>query len=324
MEYNALHFYVYPGMDHVFQYLVYDLQKLEHCNVFFDIFTNGWITGVWRKIIYHPTFNYITNEWTTKISSRMLNFPDTIQEGDVFVFSNIAVQYIPVCCLKKIKKNGGKIVLYFLDDMANVNSKIALKKTQKIRFDLVFTFDKKNAEDYGFRHVYSMYSRLEQMTDVQKYGAVFIGSDKGRFDIIEKIYDRLIQETAPDKHFFSVFQTSEANALKYKDKMRINQSMDYREVVKVVQQSNCIIDIVIGEQSGLSLRAYEAIAYNKKLITNNPEIFNFPYYDERFMQYFSNVEDIDLEFIMKKTEVNYEYGEEYSPKRFLRRISELI
>ena len=311
------YFYVYPGMDHVFQYLLSDLEDEKNCVVFHEIFSNRLIKFIWKKIDYHPTLNYLLNDWMTRICASFFVSPKVIKEGDIFIFSNIAIQYVSTRFLKLIKRMGGQIVLYFLDDITNINSRIALRKTREVDFDIVFSFDKKNAEQYGFQHMNTMYSRLKGIDCIPKYGIVFIGSDKKRFGIIENVYQRLTNEGTIDKHFFSIFQTDKSNELKYQGKMRINQSMDYKDVIKIVQQSNCILDIVIGEQVGLSLRAYEAIVYNKKLLTNNPEIFNFQYYDNRFMQYFSRVDEIDVAFVTEKIDVDYGYQDEFSPIYFL-------
>lgn len=331
MDTVELYYHVYPGYDHVFQYILHDLRSHENCEIVTDIFKFSYARKMWEKIINHPTLNRKINFLTTELTRGFIKITKQISYCDIFVFSNIAVQYVPISILKRIKKKGGKLVLYFLDDIANVNSNIAFDKLKRIDFDVVCTFDKKNAEEYGFTHVYSMYSRLNDSCDDTKYGAVFIGSDKGRFTIIEEIFNWLSSEgidgvDSKDRiqHFFSVFQTSGKHVMKYDGKMRFNQSLDYCDVVKIVKQSNCIIDIVIGEQSGLSLRAYEAIAYNKKLITNNSAIKDFPYYDERYMRYFSDVKDIDVSFVEDVDVVDYGYTDEYSPWNFLCRVSQML
>ena len=247
--------------------------------------------------------------------------PVKLNKNQIFIFSNIAVQYVPDWVLKRIKNAGARLVLYFLDDLTNRNSRIAFEKTKKINFDVVSTFDKANAETYGFYYVNSMYSGLAGKNTDIKYDACFIGSDKGRFSMVESIYKKLAELNG--SFFCSVYQTDESYKAKYEN-MCINESIDYKEVVTIVQESNCIIDLVLGEQSGLSLRVYEALAYNKKLLTNNQSILTFPQYDERYMRYFEKIEEIDWQFVLQRDAVEYEYKGEYSPVAFLKKVCELL
>lgn len=55
--------------------------------------------------------------------------------------------------------------------------------------------------------------------------------------------------------------------------------MSYLENVEIVRKSKCILDIVYSEQSGLSPRPYEAMAANRKYITNNAEVMKYDFYD---------------------------------------------
>lgn len=321
MEYESSNIYLYPGYDHVFRYLLKDLDNEKNCRVIEQLFANRKAERLWESILKHPTVNERFGEIFSAISAHSLNIPNKLESSQIFVFSNIAIQYIPDWKLIRIKNAGAKLVLYFLDDLSNRNSRIALKKTQKIDFDVVCTFDRANAESYGFHYMNSMYSALVEKNATVKYDACFIGSDKGRFSIVEDIYKKIAENNG--NFFCSVYQTDERYKQKYKD-MHINESIDYKEVAAIAQESNCIIDIVLGEQSGLSLRAYEAVAYNKKLLTNNQSIFSFPQYDERYMRYFETIEDIDWQFVLQRDEVDYGYRGEYSPVAFLKKVCEFL
>lgn len=321
MEYEDSNIYLYPGYDHVFRYLLKDLENEKNCRVIDYLFINRKAEKLWESILKHPTIKEKTGEILATITADSLVLPDKLENNQIFVFSNIAIQYIPNWMLKRIKNAGAKLVLYFLDDLSNRNSRIAFEKTKKITFDAVCTFDRTNAKTYGFHYMNSMYSALVKKNVTVKYDACFIGSDKGRFSIIENIYKKMVEQNAT--FFCSVYQTDESHKQKYKN-MRINESIDYKDVAAIVQASNCIIDIVLGEQSGLSLRVYEALAYNKKILTNNQSILSFPQYDERYMRYFKTVEDIDWHFVLQRDPIDYGYNGEYSPIAFLKKVCEFL
>ena len=57
-----------------------------------------------------------------------------------------------------------------------------------------------------------------------------------------------------------------------------DEEMPYIEIIENILKSKCIIDINQKGQSGLSLRPLEALFFNKKLLTNNKNIFQSDFY----------------------------------------------
>ena len=55
--------------------------------------------------------------------------------------------------------------------------------------------------------------------------------------------------------------------------------ISYDENLQFVKRSKCVIDIYQKEQIGLTRRPLEALFYNKKLLTNNPDIINYDFYN---------------------------------------------
>ena len=81
--------------------------------------------------------------------------------------------------------------------------------------------------------------------------------------------------------------------------------------------AKCILEIVQKGQVALTLRPYEAVAYNKKLLTNNKTILNFKYYNPKYMRYFEKVEDIDWNWVKCDDGVDYNYQGDFSPRYLL-------
>ncbi len=50
--------------------------------------------------------------------------------------------------------------------------------------------------------------------------------------------------------------------------------MPYEKYLQFVINTNCIVEILQDGTTGYTLRTWEALAFNKKLLTNNPEIIN--------------------------------------------------
>ncbi len=96
----------------------------------------------------------------------------------------------------------------------------------------------------------------------------------------------------------------------------IRKRISYRKMLRKMMGSNCILEVLQDGQTGSTLRYLEAVCYNKKLLTSNPRIKNYPFYDERYMKVFSSESDIDYDWVKKRETINYGYKDEFSPKYF--------
>lgn len=84
--------------------------------------------------------------------------------------------------------------------------------------------------------------------------------------------------------------------------------------------TNVIIEILQKGQNGSSLRYFEAVCYNRKLLTNNPNIEKLPFYNPEYMKVFSSSDDIDVEWVKKKGEIDYGYDRSFSPYYLLSKM----
>lgn len=93
----------------------------------------------------------------------------------------------------------------------------------------------------------------------------------------------------------------------------IRRRIPYKHILNKMMGSNCILEVLQEGQYAPSLRYFEAVCYNKKLLTTNTEIKKYPYYDERFMKVFSQESDIDYEWVKRPEHIDYGYQNEFSP-----------
>lgn len=324
-------YFFYPGNDDVFYDALKDINnsKFKKKRVFV------------RKNIYtkrEKEINYIKNKITWKINkfsilnlvnvafSPMLRInKDLKTKGKkCFVFSNLTIKMLPKSLIKKlIRRQDCTVILYLLDASNNPLCKEAINFSQSLKFDAVYTFDSEDAKKYNFKHIYYIYSKFDVDTDVKlKKKLTFFGSDKGRLPTILKILD--ITKNKKISSFFSLvgIDGKDKDKLKKYSNVQINTPVSYKKLIHEIQNYDVLLDIVASEQTGLSYRIIEAICYNKKLLTNNKKILDFPYYNSKYMQYFDKVEDIDWSFVVNDTPVDYNYKNNYSPIKFLEKISE--
>jgi hypothetical protein len=71
-----------------------------------------------------------------------------------------------------------------------------------------------------------------------------------------------------------------------------------------------VIDIVQRGQSGLTMRAIEALAAGKKIITNNKNIINEPFYNNKNIMIIDdtvNINNVDVECFINQDMINIDY-----------------
>ena len=153
-----------------------------------------------------------------------------------------------------------------------------LKKTNMT----IGTFDSKEAVMYGLKYYTQMYKwpdaiqTNDEETDTND--VFFIGQDKGRSEVLSKTISLLKEAGAKlDIHILQDSTTSKFSTLR---EFHTKEIMPYEEVLHRIQNSKCILEIVQAGQSGLSIRAMEAMFLNKKLITNNTCIKDTDFYNQ--------------------------------------------
>lgn len=201
------------------------------------------------------------------------------------------------------------------------------KLIPKVKWDDIYTFDPNDAKKYHFKNLgccyYSMHlpeSILEQYKNAQKSEIYFTGTIKGgREKLILSVFEKLDHAGITCNFNIMITGTRRLKMNPYNDIIHYYSGgwLPYEEVLADVFNSNVILEVMQEGQSGPSLRYYEAVCYNKRLLTNNPNIQAFPYYDGRYMKIFKDAEDIDLQWIKEEQKVDYGYRGDFSPRNML-------
>jgi hypothetical protein len=205
-------------------------------------------------------------------------------------------------------------VLLLIDSSFQPQAQKALELAQRQVFDLVYTYNKADADRYHFLYYPTPYSRVADASKEPIPGAYFCGSEKGRTALLLQTARQLRKWGIPYR--FDVYGDSK-NSNAYFAVKRSGYKR-YEEVVRDTVAYRCILDLrqeSAGVQPGLSLRVFEALAYGRTLITNNPEIRDFPYYDPTCMHLIESPGDIRPEWFAEKGGAPY-HGE-LSPLRFV-------
>ena len=140
--------------------------------------------------------------------------------------------------------------------------------------------------------------------------AFFVGSySVDRYKKLLRLFDLI--KKANGKADFHIVGVPKSE--KRVDGIIYNVPMTYKEVLQNIQKTNCIVEIMNAGQQGLTLRAMEAICYNKKVLTDNATVKELSYYSKGYIQYKNPITDIDLDYMLDRRKVDYEYKNDFSP-----------
>lgn len=201
------------------------------------------------------------------------------------------------------KYPGCKIVCRFED----IIEKMAYENIEDYRdaFDYLQSFDESDAKKHNVDYFPSWYDSIEVIDSdtIRCSDVFFVGRAKERFDILIQIYDYL-ESRGIECLFFLVDVPEEKRV--HRKNIIYSGYIPYYNVLQMVKKTKCLLEIPQEFGTSETLRVYEAITYNKKLITNNMHIKNKDYYSEQAILCFRELDDIDISFI------NADFGNLYT------------
>lgn len=295
-------------------------------------------------LIYNPwpkeSFRYSTN-WILTLIYRLKNpfFRTNITNNIIKQISHQQIDILFVIggfCAKK------RLIFYLKKKNPNINTRIffwdsfCYWKISKQRkwFDKSFSFDPVDCRKYPDLiyqpdfYIGSHVDSCEKKYDISHIGASHIFA-YNRIPILLKLkkdldekrlnsYLAVVEIRNPESLKFKMLALTSCKWKKYWCLVRkykrtysivFDQRIPYEEVVNIESTSHCIIDIPPSKQAGITIRALEAIAAGKKLITTNRYIKEQKFYcSENIAILDPENPQIDIDFIHSKAKrVNIEY-----------------
>lgn len=277
-----------------------------------------------KKIHFSYKLNYKINIpfkgiWGHPLES--INW-DSSKENIILIPHGV-LPYVDFEYLQKTKiQNSIKCCLIILDFL---NSKYCARTREMIKkdvFDYIFTFDFDDATNFNFYFHTVPYSKiLNGFSKEIEYDLYFIGNAKKRISLLHETY--LLAKANEANIQFRISQVARKDML-YGELILYNQPIDYPASLQEMIKSNCILEIMDPGQSGATLRYYEAVCYNKKLLTNNKNVVNLPFYNPDFIHVFESPNDIDWDWVKERILVDYHYDGRFSPQKMLDHIISII
>lgn len=209
-----------------------------------------------------------------------------------------------------------KIVFWFWNIVKNkyINKIEIIRKN----VDSINTFDDRDALKFNFIHNPQFYWILHNKESDIKYDVLFVGKNKNRIELLEKIYIKLTSLGL--KCYFYILEDSNSD---YSTIFKLySKALTYSEVLNLISQSTSILDVNQNNQSGLTLRVLESLFLKKKLLTNNMNIISYDFFKKNNIQIIEDDLDIDVSFFFKCYEkVDNEIIEKYTFDRWIEKLS---
>ena len=274
------------------------------------------------RLIHHVHFSFLINNrvqlpcqsiWKRKYSFSDVNFE--LKKKYCIIFTDVSACRVDYKTLSDLqKKSNVTMVLTLVNTMFRRGNVI---KNRLSCFDLVYTFDKRDADKFNFIYHQNFYSPQKLFPEGRKTDAFYVGVSKGRSAKLNSIYEKIIQNSGKAEFYISGVNRKEM----IQPGIHYNKWISYSDTLKYIAETGCIVEVMDGEQEGVTLRTMEAICYNKKLLTNNSSVRNLPFYKSGNIQVFKEINEIDVEFIKDNRVVEYKYSDEFSPVHLIDEIN---
>ena len=266
---------------------------------------NRWVRLPYRRI------------WDRHLAER-------VQADTCLIFPSATAVALDPVLLRQLRRAHPQnpMVLLLIDSIhaGSIHMRYAKDIIFHFPWDLILSYDKEDCKEYGFTPLgYGYYSMPQDVAPSgQTSDLYYIGTDKGgRQPLVESIYEHAITQGIICNYQIS---GRHWHPTERKGVHLFRQWVDYRGVFADVQSTNCILECLQQHQHQQSVRYFEAVCCNKKLLTNNPRVAELPYYDPRYMRSFRTADDIDMDWVRTRERIDYHYRGDFSPVGILEKI----
>lgn len=146
-------------------------------------------------------------------------------------------------------------------------------------FDEVYSFEKEDCSKYDLKFITNFIYNESEVSPLKKfkYDVFNISSKDKRFKTISKIADELNNKGI----LFKIIIYDKNNKTKNPNIEFISDYIQIDQVNEYINDSKFLLDIHRKEQNGLTFRVFESLGLQRKLITTNPNIIHYDFYNPK-------------------------------------------
>lgn len=301
-EYNLV---VFGSNWDVYKYALRDW--IENPKIHYILKPKG-LLGFLQRIHFSPKLNerikLPLKDWWTQYFLYSINYENPCfliledwlrLEPDIQLLNHIKIHYpkAPIIC--------------FVQDLLHtIKNQFTCKPIDvdhiKKYCDLFISYDKKDAKKYNIDYHSSVYSKLninefDKFSDSSEcqYDLYFMGRDKGRLNILMEICNDAKKQGLRCK--FLLIEVPYHKRVPCEGIEYLNHTISYPENLRYCANSRCILELLQQGANSPTYRTWEAIAMEKRLITNNKSIMKSSVYDPSYILCIDENLSINLDFV---------------------------
>lgn len=304
-------------------YMLGDLKKKPQvCFVYEDpapvVFQNRYIRKLWKltaELLWRIRWRILVKRWTAAQRAG-----HTVS----LLITNEAMQWISAADLEPLRSAGVSVNALLIDPISGKYPSVicARELIEGFEFKKILTFDPKDAEENSWIYCNQLYSAYPVEQKEISWDLVYVGAVKNRLKACLELINSSEQNHV--RSFIRLLCFDKRVGKQLPAHVLMKKYLSYPELLEMTLQAQCIFDLTQEGQSGVTLRYYEAVVYNRKLLTNNPHITELPFYDSRYMRVYKEIDDIDWDWLKNSQMPDYGYDGRYSPVNLLRILQDTV
>lgn len=178
----------------------------------------------------------------------------------------------------KVKNPNAKFIMYQWDSIERFTGHKAIFSF----FDDIYSFDRQDCAKYGFNFLPLFYRKSQTRLKTYSLDLSFVGwLHFNRLELLSKLEVSLKKaDMRPVFYLYTSYKNWLLHNCIKKKKFVHFKALEYSDYLKIINESNAILDFHHPNQNGLTIRTIEALGANKKILTTNKDIVNYDFYSK--------------------------------------------
>lgn len=193
--------------------------------------------------------------------------------------------------------------------------------------DRSLTFDSSDAQKYNSQLLPLFYSFKEESGNAEYDVSTVMSFFADKIDSFNSILEELPEKLNTNFYlrirnriYYYRLKFLYGRKLKKMEKYFQFDSLSAQQTKEMLSKAKAVVDCPLPNQIGLTMRTFETLALNRKLITTNKDIVNYDFYtDDNIYIIGTGRKDI-LKFINSPFNKEYEISDKYSLQNFVKNL----
>lgn len=171
--------------------------------------------------------------------------------------------------LRYLKSKSDKFIAFYFD----ANSNIPRQEDLIPLFDEVYSYEKEDVVKHGLKFI-TNFIPFDKTFLTNGKGVFNISSYDDRFDALKTIAEQIKSHDYPCEIIVRKEEPFSSDLIKL-----VPEYLAPEEVREHILACDILLEVQKEDQQGLSFRVFEALGYDKKLITSNKDIVSYDFYN---------------------------------------------